>query len=64
MQGINAGIETLFWKDCWLNGRAPMLLWPDIYRDTQHHNDIVWELAHLLSEAPFSDDPILGSVIL
>lgn len=54
---INSGKETLFWKDNWLNGWAPRLVWPDIYFATHQQNGSVWDLRLLLSEPPFSVEP-------
>lgn len=56
LQGINTGDETLFWKDRWLNGRAPMCLWLDEFKDSQHPNDTVHNLIHLLNEPPFMEN--------
>lgn len=38
---IKTGKETLFWKDCWLDGREPMYLWSDDFRGSLHPNDTV-----------------------
>lgn len=48
--------EPLFWKDRWLNGRAPMYLWPEKCRRNHFSNGTVRELCSLLAEAPFSED--------
>ncbi|XP_039123610.1 cysteine-rich receptor-like protein kinase 25 [Dioscorea cayenensis subsp. rotundata] len=50
-------METLFWKDHWFNGLAPMQLWPNAFLNTLRQDDTVFELAHLLNCPPFTDDP-------
>lgn len=49
------GAETLFWKNRWLNGRAPMLIWPEEFSASHQQNDTVRDMIHMLSEAPFMD---------
>lgn len=56
-QGVIFGAETLFLKDWWLNGSALMFLWSDAFRDNQHRNDTIRDLAHLLDKVPFLDNP-------
>lgn len=51
-------LETLFWKDPWLNGIAPMHIWPEILWNSLQQNGFVHELAHLLSVTPFADYPM------
>lgn len=54
--GINLGTETLFWKDRWLNGRAPMFIWPEEFRRTPYPNGSIRNLEFLLIEVPFSEN--------
>lgn len=49
------GLETLFWKDCWINGRAPMYVWPVEYRDCLRPNGTVKDLIHLCDEIPLME---------
>lgn len=50
---LNSGTETLFWKDGWLNGRAPMYYWPNDFMCSCCFNGTVRELEYLLAESPF-----------
>lgn len=50
---VKFGMDTLFWKDCWLNGRAPMYLWPEDYSACPRPDGTFQELIHLLDELPF-----------
>lgn len=40
---IVTGKETLFWKDGWLNGIAPMSLWPEEFGASRRPNGTVHE---------------------
>lgn len=53
---INSGSETFFWKDRWLNGRAPMYVWPELFRSCGQEVATFSELVHLLEEQPFCVD--------
>ncbi|XP_039134949.1 uncharacterized protein LOC120272251 [Dioscorea cayenensis subsp. rotundata] len=53
---ISTGKETFFWRDCWINGVAPMHLWPVEYSECRHTNSTIYELRHLLEEQPFIDN--------
>lgn len=50
---INTGLENLFWKDHWLNGRAPMYLWKEEFRASQSAIGTVQDLALILYSAHF-----------
>lgn len=52
---INLGMETLFWKDQWLNGRTPMYLWSDEFNRSRYPNGTVHDLEYLLYKSPFSE---------
>lgn len=54
---VTSSHETLFWKDRWFNCCTPIFLWPDAYRNAQHPNGSVQDLAHLLDDAPFIKEP-------
>lgn len=56
---INLGTETLFWKDNWIEGRAPMYLWPEDFQASCASNSIVSELANVLERLSFSTFPDL-----
>lgn len=53
-QIVHNGEETLFWQDRWINSRAIMCLWPNLFRNCQNHKTMLKESVHLLDEAPFS----------
>lgn len=53
---IYSGSETLFWKDRWLNGRALMFVWPDLFRGCGQHDTSFNELGHLLEGHSFCED--------
>ncbi|XP_039122026.1 uncharacterized protein LOC120258641 [Dioscorea cayenensis subsp. rotundata] len=53
---IYSSAETLFWKDRWLNGRAPMFVWQDIFNSCTQQNASFNELESLLDEQPFCED--------
>lgn len=54
LHGINSGEKTLFWKDRWLNGIAPMHQWLKEFRACPHPNGTVQELGHMFEVVPFS----------
>lgn len=54
--GINSGMETLFWKDNWLNRRAPMFIWQEEFSRTLHPNGSIFDLSFLLYETPFAEN--------
>lgn len=49
---VKSGDETLFWKDKWFNGLAPMNVWPEEFRVPRQPNGSVRDLCHLLASAP------------
>lgn len=49
-------METLFWKDRWIDGRTPSFLWPEKFSRTPWQNGTVWEMSFLFDQAPFSTD--------
>lgn len=49
---VVAGTETFFWKDNWFNGRAPMFIWPEEFKDSEAPNGTVYDLRFLLGRAP------------
>ncbi|XP_039120313.1 uncharacterized protein LOC120256691 [Dioscorea cayenensis subsp. rotundata] len=53
---VCSGMESLFWKDRWLNGRAPMHLWPNEFSACSMQNATMFDLRHLLNRQPFSSD--------
>ncbi|XP_039140399.1 uncharacterized protein LOC120277606 [Dioscorea cayenensis subsp. rotundata] len=53
---INSGSETFFWKDRWLNGRAPMNVWPELYCESKWRDATFEELGHLLENQPYCED--------
>lgn len=56
-QKVNSGLETLFWNDRWLNGRAPRFLWPEVFSNYLHCHGTVRGLEYLLDKEPFKDNP-------
>lgn len=54
---IHSGADSFFWKDRWLNGLAPMNIWPDEFLETARPNGTVRELVSLLSRSPFAEAP-------
>lgn len=59
-QIVQDGSRSLFWKDKWLNGRAPMNIWPDSFTETDNPNGTVRELIHRLEFASFREDLEVG----
>lgn len=57
LHGVNSGTETIFWKDRWVGGRAPMYMWPEEFSRTQAPNGMISELSSLLDLAPYSTNP-------
>lgn len=53
---IYSGAETLFWKDRWLNCRAPMFIWPDLFSGCGQQAATFNVLGHLLEEQPLCED--------
>lgn len=56
---VNSGTETLFWKDRWCMGRAPMYIWPELFSLSARQNATFNELGHLLEEQPFCEEYII-----
>lgn len=54
--GILLGTKTLFGKDQWLNGLAPMNIWLEEFRKTLNPNGSVHDLDFLCSEEPFMEN--------
>ncbi|XP_039123641.1 uncharacterized protein LOC120260266 [Dioscorea cayenensis subsp. rotundata] len=54
LQGVSSGMETLFWKYRWINGCAPMFLWPEEFSRTTAPNGTVREMLTVCGQAPFS----------
>lgn len=54
VHGIRARRETLFWKDNWLNGRAPMYIWQEEFRRANGTIGTVRDLISLLYQPLFS----------
>lgn len=48
--------ETLFGKDQWLNGWAPMYIWPEEFKKTLNPNGSIHDLEFLCSEEPFMEN--------
>ncbi|XP_039145636.1 uncharacterized protein LOC120282866 [Dioscorea cayenensis subsp. rotundata] len=61
---VHFGMEALFWKDRWLNGRAPMHLWPNEFLASPMQNASVFDLRHLLVQQPFSDEHTDSEMLL
>lgn len=59
-QGVHSNTESLFWKDQWFNGKAPMFLCPDAFREYMHPNGTIKDLDPLLGNAPFLENADLG----
>lgn len=57
LHDVHSGSETLFWKDRWLNGRAPLNLRPKDFCNCLCPNGLVKDLYALLYDEPFADDP-------
>lgn len=55
-QIVRDNSRSLFWKDNWLNGRAPMNIWPDTFLETANPNGTVKELIHWLERASFQEE--------
>lgn len=53
---IWSGSESLFRKDRWLCGRAPMNLWPELFSNSNDQNAMFKDLEHWLGELPFCFD--------
>lgn len=53
---VNSGTETLFWKDRWLAGSAPMYIWPEEFLTTPNPNGTIRDFLALLHQHPFSED--------
>lgn len=54
--------DTLFWKDGWLDGCAPMNLWPDIFRASHYPNGTIHELIPYLDEPPFIGNMLINQI--
>ncbi|XP_039130345.1 uncharacterized mitochondrial protein AtMg00310-like [Dioscorea cayenensis subsp. rotundata] len=59
---VQSGWETLFWKDQWLDGRAPRFLWQDRFASCLHPNGSIRELSALLEQPPFVCSPLLNLI--
>ncbi|XP_039117658.1 uncharacterized protein LOC120253386 [Dioscorea cayenensis subsp. rotundata] len=59
---VNSGADTYFWKDRWLNGRAPMYVWHEQYRECGQQDASFKDLAHLLEGHPFCEDADLVQI--
>ncbi|XP_039123372.1 uncharacterized protein LOC120259989 [Dioscorea cayenensis subsp. rotundata] len=59
---VSSGKDTLFWKDGWLNGIAPMNLWPEEFYTCRRPNGTIHELGHLLDEVPCIDNDLIDQV--
>ncbi|XP_039143935.1 uncharacterized mitochondrial protein AtMg00310-like [Dioscorea cayenensis subsp. rotundata] len=54
---VKDGANSLFWKDRWFNGRAPMNIWPESFLLSRSPNGTVREMPYLLASSPFASDP-------
>lgn len=52
---VSSGTKILFWKDRWLNGQAPMLIWPEEFRGSLNPNSSICDFEYLCSEEPFAE---------
>lgn len=48
---VVSGSETLFWRDSWLAGKAPMYVLPEEFRGSNNPNGSVHEQQYLLDQA-------------
>ncbi|XP_039126955.1 uncharacterized protein LOC120263117 [Dioscorea cayenensis subsp. rotundata] len=62
LQSVNSGTTTLFWKDRWVDGQAPMYIWPDEFRRTSSPDGTVCDLLPLFEETPFNANPVLADL--
>ncbi|XP_039146846.1 uncharacterized protein LOC120284108 [Dioscorea cayenensis subsp. rotundata] len=56
---VKSGADSLFWKDRWFNGLAPMHIWLESFLLSRIPNGTVRELAPLLASPSFDSDPLL-----
>ncbi|XP_039134175.1 uncharacterized protein LOC120271557 [Dioscorea cayenensis subsp. rotundata] len=61
---VKSGSETLFWKDRWFNGLAPMYIWAEEFLVSPRPNGTIRELAFLLTAPRFASNSVTRSTCL